>query len=1329
MSDNGRVRFDEVLAEELANIRRRRTQAAAGPAAPSEPASPDDLARERAQQRAALGMDLCGMAISGGGIRSATFALGVLQGLASFGLLRRLDYLSTVSGGGYIGSWLAAWIKRRESIDVVESQLDPNRRTEATGRGDPTDVTDEEPEAIRHLRAYSSYLTPRRGLFSADTCVLIAIYLRNILLNQAVLLPACVAVLLVPRLLERLFDWPLDVDQSRIWDPIVEGAMFVALAVGLAGIVGRGILTHTAMRQYATDRVSVQHGVHIFHATVIVPLFLFAILASWDLSWDLARWEAVPHEAHLKRGVLEGAKQGKDWWQRAEQSIPWQQGLQDLTSTHIARTILFGTIFGGALGLAALVQRLVILLAGWIRPAPGAPRQGPGRMLAILIAFAVSSALGGFAGGALLYTVFGVALRGLYDLDLPQDVAIMTTVGPPLTVLIIIATVIVVVGLLGTVLQEDEREWWASLCGWLLMYAAGWLVVVGISLFGPWLLWQAGVWGRTLLTAGWVSTAVGGALAARSPATGLNSRNRGLEALAVVAPPVFLLGLLCLLAFLIDAVQGTLPGDDDYFKHELGTDVTAIAVAADACALFALILGLRIDVNAFSLHGLYADRLVRCYLGASRAKSRHIDRRRGTQARTLSAVRQPDPVTGFDPADDIPLSRLQIREHASAPALPPVGAPTPAQPNPDPPYRGPFLLINTAMNLVQGDELAWQERKAESFVLSACYCGSATTGYRHLGASDADTLRLGTAVTLSGAAVSPNMGYHSSPAVTALLTVFNARLGGWVANPRYGTPSNTGPWQGLLYLYKEVFGRTNDRAGYVYLSDGGHFENLGVYELVRRRCRFIIACDGEQDSTYAFDALGKVIQKCTIDFGVRIEIDVTPIRPQGAGGRSRWHCAIGRIRYDDVEPAAMPGLLLYMKASMTGDEPSDVLNYAQEHPDFPHDPTANQFFTESQFESYRHLGLHVAQEVFGDAVRDIDGGPALRAMDDATHRRVLAQLFGRLYRRWFPPPPDFDATFIRAVEGYVRIERELRTDDRLRDFSRSLYPELAADPSCDGEVTPAEREVRRRAELHLSAQMLQVMENAWLGLHLEGYFAYPMNRGWMNTFRRWASCATFRRYWPVLRGEFGKDFVRFCDAELKLGGAAPALERIEKPASFGETAPEDAQGRRQWHALDRVYADFHNQWPDESLGAYVQRAADAGGNVWLVHLPEVVEALQGDRTCGIVLAWRPDPTPSEIEILVWMRGPYRDIGYGRSAVEQTLCELANTESSRNSALRTRFPAGDQLGGAESPLKGMWRAFFGSFGFRSVSTAEDGGKVYTILRAEAASWWLAITAKN
>ena len=153
---------------------------------------------------------------------------------------------------------------------------------------------------------------------------------------------------------------------------------------------------------------------------------------------------------------------------------------------------------------------------------------------------------------------------------------------------------------------------------------------------------------------------------------------------------------------------------------------------------------------------------------------------------------------------------------------------------------------------------------------------------------------------------------------------------------------------------------------------------------------------------------------CRSDFGVRIELDTSPIdpipRPAGVVGIG----AIGQIHYEDVNPGEIPGILIYIKASLTGDEPSDVRNYAATNPDFPHQTTVNQFFDEAQF-SYRALGHHIAGTIFNAAMNDAaleerNGRAPLTVLDHSEFRRGILQeckrenreLFSKLRSRWFP---------------------------------------------------------------------------------------------------------------------------------------------------------------------------------------------------------------------------------------------------------------------------------------------------------------------------------------
>jgi hypothetical protein len=276
-------------------------------------------------------------------------------------------------------------------------------------------------------------------------------------------------------------------------------------------------------------------------------------------------------------------------------------------------------------------------------------------------------------------------------------------------------------------------------------------------------------------------------------------------------------------------------------------------------------------------------------------------------------------------------------------------------------------VINCSLNLVSAssERLAWQERKAESFSVTPFYCGNYELGYRDSRLyGGPDGISVGTAVAISGAAANPNMGFHSSPTLAFLMTLFNARLGSWMGNPgKKGekTFQKAGPRQALGPLLSELFGLSTNQSKYVSLSDGGHFENLGIYEMVLRRCRFLVVCDAASDPDVAFGDLGNAIRKVRIDFGVPIEFDqkvrILPRKDTGVGA----YCATARIRYSAVDSTdpENDGFLIYVKPSLAAGQrpdPLDVYSYSRDSQTFPHETTADQWFSESQFESYRALG-------------------------------------------------------------------------------------------------------------------------------------------------------------------------------------------------------------------------------------------------------------------------------------------------------------------------------------------------------------------------------------
>jgi hypothetical protein len=332
-------------------------------------------------------------------------------------------------------------------------------------------------------------------------------------------------------------------------------------------------------------------------------------------------------------------------------------------------------------------------------------------------------------------------------------------------------------------------------------------------------------------------------------------------------------------------------------------------------------------VNRFSLHSMYGNRLIRAYLGASRL------------------ARHPDAYTGFDPGDNVPLASLRTPHNARL-----------------------FHVINTALNLGRDCPLAWQQRRAAPFTMSMLHAGSPVTGYRPVEryGGDQGGLSLGKSMTISGAAVNPAMGYHSSSPVAFAMTFFNARLGWWLPNPNGRVNASDSTWKrseprfGVAETFGNLLGLSDAQSRYVYLSDGGHFDNLGLYEMVARRCRRIFVVDASCDPNDRYEDLARVLRMIRVDFGVVVEFFAPPERRPADGAPS---FLVGHIWY----PNGRHGLFVYLKPRLTTHEAADVGEYAARRKRaggaFPHDTTADQFFDESQFESYRILGRRTVEDL------------------------------------------------------------------------------------------------------------------------------------------------------------------------------------------------------------------------------------------------------------------------------------------------------------------------------------------------------------------------------
>lgn len=986
--------FRDVLDHELDAVRTSRKLRNRTPEEP--PPFEGDSAAERARSAR-----LAALAFSGGGIRSATFNLGVAQGLARLGLLRAFDYLSINSGGGYIGGWLLAWI-RRAGLDRVERELrtdacETEEGEEAGGPGAATEGREGSPEAeeVSFLRRFSNYLTPRVGAFSADTWTLVATYARNLLLNQAVLILALAALLMLPRFLvltSRVFegDWPG-------W-PLVWAAGALAVAVAFIGLNQFAVLREEADRTRALHWFAPQRPVQL---TVVLPLFASAWFTGLWMWYSEAATDFFLAEWLSRRwpAMLEG-------WRPEELAEP------------VAWSVLAALVYF-AVWLAGFPVHLasVVVRRRWdVLTDPRVRRLWVTVLLAALPAGAV--------GGVLLWAVASGSAgleeafqpMGYGDHESPWHLLHVNVWKGPAIILVFMLTAFVHTGLMGRAFPEALRQWWSRLGAWLLIWTVTWLGVALIGLYGAILLVILGVGITSAVGSGWLLSTITGVLVGRRESREPERPPWWRRLIVALAPQLFIVGLLVLVSLGVHVIlappAAALPEVCEGYGFWLEPEAPSAPGAAEAARpgpgrvgeivrchsarshqgttwsrvllLFAilgggaLMLSTRVDINEFSMHLFYRNRLIRAFLGASNRR------------------RRAHPFTGFDPGDDLPLARLAPGRPGDRETEHPGG------------YDGPYPLLNIALNLVAGTELAWQERKAASFVFAPLYSGFdvhqspdgeaparegrlAADGFRptdgYLQTSEGITL--GTAMAISGAAASPSMGAGTTPPMAFLLTVFNVRLGWWLGNPRHErTWSDMGPRVGLAALLSELFGSTGQDSRYVYLSDGGHFDNLALYELIRRRCRFILISDAGADPKVTFEDLGNAIRKCCTDFGVEVDLDLTRFRPDPETRFGTWHCAVGRIRYDKVDPAAEPGIVVYLKASLNGDEPADVLNYAADHPDFPHESTGDQWFGESQFESYRKLGEHVALTVFEALAEEPPGTPE--------------ELFTRLREAWTP---------------------------------------------------------------------------------------------------------------------------------------------------------------------------------------------------------------------------------------------------------------------------------------------------------------------------------------
>ena len=867
--------------------------------------------------------DLTGLALSGGGIRSATFNLGMLQAFHRGRLLDRFDYLSTVSGGGYVGGWWSAWLARSarasdggpslaglsRGVSGAETEaLFPEDegvetwRHHVRGRHVHDVTAPPAPDPIHHVRLFSNYLTPRKGALSPDLWRAITIAARNLMLTWAALLP------------------------------------FLAMAVVLSQAVFLWIFGPSADMG---SRVS---------AVASLPLAFLAWFGLLSVAWLL---------------LLRGGSQGQ-----------WAitiAGIAAVTAAIGMRLPADGGLPGEILAISTLVIGAAAVRVFWPRHAalPGDKEVLRNRVAQLqsvaLIAALATAIVGAFVvfGPSLIHYLF-VSGRTTISEDIAKYAAVLLTAASTLhtaltsapaggaeaippkqrstvsRVLLMIAPSLTMIALLlGLVSLTDwasrslDAAVWtpafrdASLIGTIAMM--GYAMSEKRHRSTPLLLVVAIT---AALAAGNVAHCAehGGRRRAR-PRVG---QRRGHPVVGLRSSP---------------GHRSERPGPRSQAAdagRRVGRARGRGRRAADARpqrpAGAAAPGHLRPAVHDASSSsdgrptrtGCRSTRSTRCascaaYLGASNPR------------RTAD---EGEDITETMPDDDILLSRISGGSGR----------------------LGPYHLINATLNMTTGSDLVIAQRAAAPFLFSRHFCGSARTGFRRSDRYRAGTLTLGTAVAVSGAAASPVMGSQTPSTATSMLLAFlNVRLGYWLPTP--GGMDWEAPqarfWP--FYLLREFFSHLADTGSHCYVTDGGHFDNTGVYSLVERGCQTIVLTDCGADPDFVFDDLANLVRRCRIDFGAEITFPslapfsrATLAADRKAYVRGDIHYSRTHLRglgWDLGDDDALPvGTLLVVKPTLTAALETDINRYSQQHADFPQQTTADQWFDEAQFESYRRLG-------------------------------------------------------------------------------------------------------------------------------------------------------------------------------------------------------------------------------------------------------------------------------------------------------------------------------------------------------------------------------------
>ena len=864
-------------------------------------------------------LDVVGLALSGGGIRSSAVCLGVLQALNHHDLIKRIDYISTVSGGGYIGSSFTATMTLAKRFVFGKSP------TPGTDAGLSNEISDT-PE-VGHIRNYSNYLIPAGA---RDVLTGAAIVMRGLVANFGLTLPFVLLLTAITvasnparSCLNAADFFGFRVDDSNLVPQALEKLPLIyTLGFSFAGI---GL----ALLLMACREIGYRLSSPDKRTRSVVIAYVSGIAVFVGVVCDLARYLPVKNFGLTLAACMIGLPLFFLWALGRSFRAPGK--LQEFRG-HLPT---MGSTYLVTVAAIAFFEFQPFMIAGMFDTDEVAGGQSAGLVTGVVVGW-IKSLAAITAPIAAAVTLFRQQFA-----ELMKGNAVSSQWMSQITAIVAKGAV------------------------WLAGIALPLLIWIGYLYLSYWAIANDRVIAdRACPNA--VEWAAPDAVATR--AKPLESLTGKIEFDTAAKTLTAQIGSTA------DpgnkSVAGKLPTPMDHAPGWLISAAThtfgekglqwplrwSLFGVYLLTALVSLWFSWWLMPNANSLHRLYRDRLSKAFLFVPVRQKR-------------DAVYND---SSLDQGRDYPeLDEFNFRLSALYPkSEAPAGGRE---------LVAPYHLINAALNIQGSDYANRRGRNADFFLFSPLRVGSEATSYKEteLFEQPETGLDLATAMAISGAAASSNMGSNSIKALTPTLALLNVRLGYWLKNPRYVT--ETAKPERTFYLWSEISGRLYENSDSVYLTDGGHIENLGVYELLRRRCKVIIAVDAEADASMNFSSLMTLQRYARIDLGIRIDLPWAPIRTctlvqmNGNAGKpppssppadpDRAHVAIGTIDYGGGEK----GYLVYIKSSLTGDENDYIRDYARRNDRFPHETTGDQFFSEEQFEVYRALGFHMTHGFLSDA--------------------------------------------------------------------------------------------------------------------------------------------------------------------------------------------------------------------------------------------------------------------------------------------------------------------------------------------------------------------------